>query len=214
MFCLYRPEMAMTQPRRFALQHYSLRVNPFYTGGHASQLPRHLRLFALWWTANDNLSTMRAVSLFNFLSRAAAPRTIRSEAVTFGASHAALACKRSYFLGANVSRLHGARYPSRCSAHSTRQHSNDASARPLTDSERSLGNDTTSTAESEAIAERKAQQPAYEITFTCRKCSTRSSHRISKQAYHYGTTLITCPECKNRHLISDHLKVGRLFKED
>ena len=35
----------------------------------------------------------------------------------------------------------------------------------------------------------------------------RSSHRITKQAYHFGTTLITCPGCKNRHLISDHLKI-------
>jgi protein import protein ZIM17 len=65
--------------------------------------------------------------------------------------------------------------------------------------------DATST--SEEIAARKAQEPAYEITFTCRKCLDRSSHRITKQAYHFGTTLITCPGCKNRHLISDHLKI-------
>lgn len=45
------------------------------------------------------------------------------------------------------------------------------------------------------------------MTFTCRKCLHRSSHKISKQAYHHGTTLITCPDCKNRHLISDHLKI-------
>ena len=46
--------------------------------------------------------------------------------------------------------------------------------------------------------ESQADQPAYEMTFTCKKCSTRSSHR---------TVLITCPGCKNRHLIADHLKV-------
>lgn len=46
------------------------------------------------------------------------------------------------------------------------------------------------------------------MTFTCRKCLERSSHKISKQGYHHGTILITCPGCKNRHLISDHLKVG------
>lgn len=51
------------------------------------------------------------------------------------------------------------------------------------------------------------QVPAYELTFTCKKCTTRSSHRVSKQGYHHGTVLITCPGCKNRHLISDHLKV-------
>ncbi|KAF2108289.1 DNL zinc finger-domain-containing protein [Lophiotrema nucula] len=53
----------------------------------------------------------------------------------------------------------------------------------------------------------KDQVPAYEMTFTCKKCDTRSSHRISKQGYHHGTVLITCPGCKNRHLMSDHLKI-------
>lgn len=52
------------------------------------------------------------------------------------------------------------------------------------------------------------QVPSYELTFTCKKCSTRSSHRVSKQGYHHGTVLIACPGCKNRHLISDHMKVG------
>lgn len=61
--------------------------------------------------------------------------------------------------------------------------------------------------EADDLAARKAQEPAYELTFTCQKCSERSSHRITKQAYHFGTTLITCPGCKNRHLISDHLKI-------
>ncbi|KAJ4303583.1 hypothetical protein N0V90_002482 [Kalmusia sp. IMI 367209] len=51
------------------------------------------------------------------------------------------------------------------------------------------------------------QVPAYELTFTCKACSTRSSHRISKQGYHHGTVLISCPGCKNRHLISDHMKI-------
>jgi protein import protein ZIM17 len=51
------------------------------------------------------------------------------------------------------------------------------------------------------------QVPAYEMTFTCNTCTTRSSHRVSKQGYHHGTVLITCPGCKNRHLMSDHLKV-------
>jgi mitochondrial protein import protein ZIM17 len=50
-------------------------------------------------------------------------------------------------------------------------------------------------------------QPAYQITFTCKPCRTRSAHRITKQGYHHGTTLITCPGCQKRHLISDHLKI-------
>ena len=51
------------------------------------------------------------------------------------------------------------------------------------------------------------KQPCYQLTFTCKPCTHRSSHTISKQGYHHGTVLITCPECKNRHVISDHLKI-------
>ncbi|KAI9847558.1 MAG: hypothetical protein M1838_000834, partial [Thelocarpon superellum] len=51
------------------------------------------------------------------------------------------------------------------------------------------------------------EAPAYEMTFTCKPCKTRSSHRISKQGYHKGTVLISCPGCKNRHVISDHLQI-------
>ena len=50
--------------------------------------------------------------------------------------------------------------------------------------------------------------PAYQLTFTCKPCKHRSTHNVSKQGYHKGTVLITCPECSNRHVISDHLKVG------
>jgi len=53
----------------------------------------------------------------------------------------------------------------------------------------------------------RGEVPAYELTFTCKPCKTRSAHRISKHGYHNGTVLITCPNCKNRHVISDHLKI-------
>lgn len=49
---------------------------------------------------------------------------------------------------------------------------------------------------------------SYAMIFTCKKCSDRSAHKVSKQGYHEGTVLITCPGCKSRHLISDHLKVS------
>ncbi|GAB7347463.1 hypothetical protein MBLNU459_g4377t1 [Dothideomycetes sp. NU459] len=76
------------------------------------------------------------------------------------------------------------------------QRRHESSARPLTDR-----------ADQAPEPQPKDEQPAYEMTFTCRKCLERSSHRISKQGYHHGTILITCPGCKNRHLISDHLKI-------
>ncbi|KAK0667344.1 DNL zinc finger-domain-containing protein [Cercophora samala] len=53
----------------------------------------------------------------------------------------------------------------------------------------------------------KSPQPSYELTFTCVPCDTRSRHTVSKQGYHHGTVLIACPGCKNRHVISDHLKI-------
>jgi hypothetical protein len=52
------------------------------------------------------------------------------------------------------------------------------------------------------------EQPSYQLTFTCRPCQTRSTHNVTKQAYHGGTVLIQCPGCKNRHVIADHLKVS------
>lgn len=55
----------------------------------------------------------------------------------------------------------------------------------------------------------KVDKPKLMIAFTCKKCDTRSSHTMSKQAYTGGTVLITCPSCKNRHLIADHLKIFR-----
>lgn len=45
------------------------------------------------------------------------------------------------------------------------------------------------------------------MTFTCRPCGERSRHRISKQGYHYGSVLVHCPGCNNRHIISDHLQI-------
>lgn len=50
-------------------------------------------------------------------------------------------------------------------------------------------------------------QAYYQISFTCVPCSHRSHHNVSKQGYHTGSILITCPECHNRHVISDHLNI-------
>ncbi|KAM0253306.1 hypothetical protein ACHAQJ_007360 [Trichoderma viride] len=47
----------------------------------------------------------------------------------------------------------------------------------------------------------------YQLSFTCVPCGHRSHHNVSKQGYHRGSTLITCPSCRNRHVISDHLNI-------
>ncbi|EEP76224.1 predicted protein [Uncinocarpus reesii 1704] len=73
--------------------------------------------------------------------------------------------------------------------------------KPLTDSK-------PATPEEEAYNEaRRAEEPSYLITFTCKPCSHRSGHRISKHGYHKGTVLIMCPNCRNKHVISDHLNI-------
>ncbi|PNY26350.1 Uncharacterized protein TCAP_03721 [Tolypocladium capitatum] len=52
------------------------------------------------------------------------------------------------------------------------------------------------------------RNPAYyQLSFTCVPCGHRSHHNVSKQGYHTGSTLITCPSCRNRHVISDHLNI-------
>ncbi|KAJ5195344.1 uncharacterized protein N7498_008782 [Penicillium cinerascens] len=72
----------------------------------------------------------------------------------------------------------------------------DPASRNETDAEREAKN-----------AERRKNEEAYRITFTCKPCGERSSHRMSKQGYHRGTVLIQCPSCQNRHVMSDHLGV-------
>ncbi|KAJ0291406.1 hypothetical protein COL940_000601 [Colletotrichum noveboracense] len=44
---------------------------------------------------------------------------------------------------------------------------------------------------------RLESNPHYQLDFTC----------VSKQGYHHGSVLITCPGCRNRHVISDHLGI-------
>ena len=61
-----------------------------------------------------------------------------------------------------------------------------------------------------ALPRKAITKPTYELTFTCKPCSVRSTHEVSKQGYHHGSVLISCPGCKNRHVISDHLKVRYL----
>ncbi|PWY91847.1 zf-DNL-domain-containing protein, partial [Aspergillus sclerotioniger CBS 115572] len=95
----------------------------------------------------------------------------------------------------------------RLSAHLLR-HNSSSTAKPTSNP---LTNQTTTPETDAQNAEqnrlRREQEPAYQITFTCKPCGNRSSHRMSKHGYHRGTVLIRCPSCENRHVISDHLNI-------
>lgn len=96
------------------------------------------------------------------------------------------------------------RSPILCSTFRYNSSSSSSSNSPLTDRAADAQNDAQ---HEEQNRLRREQEPAYQITFTCKPCGERSSHRMSKHGYHKGTVLIRCPSCHNRHVISDHLNI-------
>lgn len=48
-------------------------------------------------------------------------------------------------------------------------------------------------------------QPRMAIAFTCNICTNRVTRTFSKTSYEKGVVIVTCPECKNHHIIADNL---------
>ncbi|KAL0482415.1 hypothetical protein AKO1_013057 [Acrasis kona] len=48
-------------------------------------------------------------------------------------------------------------------------------------------------------------EPRMQMIYTCKKCSTRSIAEFEKSSYERGVVIVTCPGCKNNHLVADHL---------
>lgn len=145
------------------------------------------------------LHTMRlSPSLFRTFLRTSAPRLPQTSA----AEHIPVPAKRLLHTPRTSHAVRPSPVLSRARIPSTARFESNSASPPQSG---------TSTNPPDSRLERE-QVPSYELTFTCNVCKTRSSHRLSKQGYHHGTILISCPGCKNRHLISDHLKV-RAFKQ-
>ncbi|OJZ80948.1 hypothetical protein ASPFODRAFT_147032 [Aspergillus luchuensis CBS 106.47] len=95
-------------------------------------------------------------------------------------------------------------YSPKVTTHLTSTRLNSSSAKPLTDRSADASTDAQNEEQNRL---RREQEPAYQITFTCKPCGERSSHRMSKHGYHRGTVLIKCPSCDARHVIADHLNI-------
>ncbi|KAL8174570.1 UNVERIFIED_CONTAM: hypothetical protein K2H54_049168 [Gekko kuhli] len=50
-----------------------------------------------------------------------------------------------------------------------------------------------------------AGAPRYGLAYTCKVCGRRAAQTVSRAAYERGVVIATCPGCRSRHLIADHL---------
>ncbi|CAD7961309.1 unnamed protein product [Amoebophrya sp. A120] len=89
-------------------------------------------------------------------------------------------------------------YRANTSAHDLRQFSTSTSS-PSSSSSSSAANSAGFTLPG------TKENAAYILAYTCDVCKHREAKKISKNSYHNGIVIVTCSNCKNRHLIADNL---------
>lgn len=47
--------------------------------------------------------------------------------------------------------------------------------------------------------------PKFKLQYTCKICSTRNSHTVTRMAYRKGVVIAMCKGCESKHLIADNL---------
>mmetsp|Transcript_6674 Transcript_6674/g.14429 ORF Transcript_6674/g.14429 Transcript_6674/m.14429 type:complete len:263 (+) Transcript_6674:208-996(+) len=47
--------------------------------------------------------------------------------------------------------------------------------------------------------------PKFQLQYTCKVCTTRNTHSVSRKAYRQGVVIAVCKGCESKHLIADNL---------
>ena len=69
-------------------------------------------------------------------------------------------------------------------------------------------NDTSSTGQKNIIINAEHTNlvsPKFQLQYTCKICSTRNSHSVTRMAYRKGVVIAVCKGCHSKHLIADNL---------